>query len=853
MSDEQNPYLLYPEHEVDRRPRYYDGQFLRSADFIDAQRYGIDRHRRHLEAAVTPGVVAGLDVSGGADRVTVAPGAAVDDSGRQIVLVAATEKAIAAADRGRNLTLYIAYAELASDESQGEQGTAGFTRFHEMPSIAYLGSADALPAGAVRLASLQVDAAGAVTVDTSTRPRAGLRIPGPTPLTMTSREADPGRATLDAALAITVPAGTAHGSEAPALDVDGFGRIKGGLIIGQASATGYGGVLNDANDLIVAGQLAAAGSGGSAIYKLGVGYGPPSQGEGTLTAQRAAIGRQDVASGYVAHVEGKAKVSGNTDIGGDVSVARTLGVTGNTNLGASLAVTAGATVGGDLGVTGALNATGAATLGAGLAVAGAATVGGTLGVTGAATIGGALSVQSGASTTGAVSVGTTLTTGSDASVGRDLGVTRNLNAGGTITSGGGGTIGGALGVAGALTVGTDATLNGRNLLVGAGVTGRDANAGYIKYAVHSDALELFGAGTNSNNTRKIKLYAEGGTSTTGALTVGSTLTSGGKLTVSGGGVDVTGNGVIRSGLVVGQSDTVGYGGIAQDGNDLVVNGQFAAGGSGGAAMYSLAIGAAPQGGKEGYLFVNSRAAIGRSSADRTLDVSGTARVSGDTELGGALSVTGATSLAGALNVTGATRVNERLTVQHGETAGIRFVDDPYGGSGDWAGLRYWRVAGSGENTRLELGTGNDFNDLIVLKQYDLDVITLRTGRVGVLTDTPAEALHVIGKVRVDNDYAVVAPTNKVRVCFGLFDQNGNTITARGLSCSKTGRGAYAISFSVAFAVRPACFAQQYGDGNNKDGALVANMYTDRCTVTTGDNDGDRDDRAFCILAIGDVS
>ncbi|MCB9527186.1 MAG: hypothetical protein H6701_02145 [Myxococcales bacterium] len=841
MSDEQNPYLLYPEHEIDRRPRYYDGQFLRAADFIDAQRYGIDRHRRHVEATVTAGVVAGLEVTGGVDVVTVAPGAAVDGSGRQIVLVAATEKAIAAADRGKNLALYVAYAELTSDEAEGGQGTAGFTRFHEMPSIGYASGVDAMPDGAVLIATLQVDGEGGVTIETSGRPRAGLRIPGATPLTVTTSDADPGRARLEGALAIGVPEGTAHGSEAPALDVDGFARVTGGLIVGQSSATGYGGVQNDANDLIVAGQLAVGGSSGSAIYKLGVGYGPPSQGEGTLTAQRAAIGRQDVASGYAAHVEGKAKVSGNADIGGDVTVARTLGVSGNTSVGASLDVGAGASVGGDLAVSGALDATGPATLGAGLGVSGAASVGGTLGVSGATTLGGGLAVQGGASTTGAVAVGSTLTVGTDASVGRDLGVTRNLDAGGTISSGGGGTIGGALGVDGALTVGTDVTVSGRNLLVGGGVAGRDANAGHIKYAVHSDALEVFGAGTNSSNTRKIKLYAEAGTTTTGALTVGSTLTSGSKLTVNGGGIEITGGSVFRNGLVIGQTTADGYGGVTQDGNDLVVNGQFAAGGSGGAAMYSLAVGLPAQGGKEGYLFVGNRAAIGGTTAARTLDVSGTARVTGDTEVGGTLSVTGATSL-------GATSVGGELMLNG---LALRFPNNQWGGTGDWAALTYSRV--SGENTRLELGTGDNDDDILVLKQKDLDVVTLRDGRVGILTGSPADALHVSGRVRVDNDYAVVSPTDKSRVCYGLFTPDGNPVTARGLSCIRTGKGTYLIAFATAFAVRPACFAQQYGDGNNKDGALVWDMQTNHCYVSTGEADGSRDDRAFCILAIGDVA
>jgi hypothetical protein len=57
--------------------------------------------------------------------------------------------------------------------------------------------------------------------------------------------------------------------------------VDGGAVIGQTDNAGYKGVTNDGNDLIVNGQFAAGGSGGAAMYKLGVGCGPPS-GEGNL-------------------------------------------------------------------------------------------------------------------------------------------------------------------------------------------------------------------------------------------------------------------------------------------------------------------------------------------------------------------------------------------------------------------------------------------------------------------------------------------------------------------------------------------------------------------------------------------
>ena len=42
----EDKYAQYPERPSDSRVRYFDGQFLGSQDFIDEQRYHIDRLRR---------------------------------------------------------------------------------------------------------------------------------------------------------------------------------------------------------------------------------------------------------------------------------------------------------------------------------------------------------------------------------------------------------------------------------------------------------------------------------------------------------------------------------------------------------------------------------------------------------------------------------------------------------------------------------------------------------------------------------------------------------------------------------------------------------------------------------------
>ena len=56
--------------------------------------------------------------------------------------------------------------------------------------------------------------------------------------------------------------------------------------------------------MIVSGQIAAAGTAGSAIYKLGIGYAPPSGGEGTLiVADNVGIGTDWVQDQDIAFFE----------------------------------------------------------------------------------------------------------------------------------------------------------------------------------------------------------------------------------------------------------------------------------------------------------------------------------------------------------------------------------------------------------------------------------------------------------------------------------------------------------------------------------------------------------------------
>src|SRR6476646_1576156 len=75
-----------PIPSIEKRPRYFDGQFLKVEDFTDEQYYHIDRQRRPLQFLHVSGILDGLEVSSNEFVVTVTPGSAIDAQGRQILL-----------------------------------------------------------------------------------------------------------------------------------------------------------------------------------------------------------------------------------------------------------------------------------------------------------------------------------------------------------------------------------------------------------------------------------------------------------------------------------------------------------------------------------------------------------------------------------------------------------------------------------------------------------------------------------------------------------------------------------------------------------------------------------------------
>ena len=163
-----------PEY-VEKRLRYFDDQFLKDQDFIDEQKYHIDRQRRGDRMLKVSGISEGLKVTAqGVATALLEPGTAIDPKGRLVVL--AEEQNIDLAEyKNKAPKLVISYQEKESDPSQ--EGSEGNRRWDETPKIDLVLETEDLPQDAITLAKLNVDKDGIVTVDNSVRQYSGIYLP----------------------------------------------------------------------------------------------------------------------------------------------------------------------------------------------------------------------------------------------------------------------------------------------------------------------------------------------------------------------------------------------------------------------------------------------------------------------------------------------------------------------------------------------------------------------------------------------------------------------------------------------------------------------------------------------------
>jgi hypothetical protein len=168
---------------AEKRVRYFDGQFLQAQDFSDEQSYQLDREHRVSRLLHGPGVADGLAVTSAApNQVTVAPGTAIDVDGWQLALAQATNVDLPAADfnNQHGVQLYISYL-VSAEDPQTVGGSSDFTRWLERPQLTALAQGGQWTGTSqpVLLATLALDGAGRVTIDTTVRSYSGVLLPGP--------------------------------------------------------------------------------------------------------------------------------------------------------------------------------------------------------------------------------------------------------------------------------------------------------------------------------------------------------------------------------------------------------------------------------------------------------------------------------------------------------------------------------------------------------------------------------------------------------------------------------------------------------------------------------------------------
>ena len=165
-----------------KRLNYFTGQFLDAQDFRDEQAYHKEMRWRRNRVLYTSGVLAGLEVSRDANgtSITVNPGVALDDQGREVVILQPSSGPLPSRPLPGGLSgrvnVVVTYEEALTD-SHSVGGYTGATRVTESAAVDVLASAPA--ASQIVLAALDLDASGAITaVDLTVAQKSSILVAG---------------------------------------------------------------------------------------------------------------------------------------------------------------------------------------------------------------------------------------------------------------------------------------------------------------------------------------------------------------------------------------------------------------------------------------------------------------------------------------------------------------------------------------------------------------------------------------------------------------------------------------------------------------------------------------------------
>jgi hypothetical protein len=166
-----------------KRPNYFTHQLLLEQDFKDEQSYHIEMRRRLNRLFHSWGILDGFEVLKKGEReITITPGAALDNVGREIVLLAPVTRDLSAWSRDSHAFVTISYAEgWQEQDHHSAGGVEGYTRVSEIPKINEEKAAPPKDGAVLTLARVYINEPGHVhriDMDPSVRKSAVPATPG---------------------------------------------------------------------------------------------------------------------------------------------------------------------------------------------------------------------------------------------------------------------------------------------------------------------------------------------------------------------------------------------------------------------------------------------------------------------------------------------------------------------------------------------------------------------------------------------------------------------------------------------------------------------------------------------------
>jgi hypothetical protein len=197
---------------IEKRVRYFDGQYLNVDDFINEQQYHIDRQRRMSRLLCVSGILEGLEVTVEGNNLKISPGAAIDDQGRQILLNSQLTIDLTKYDESKK-KLLLSFKEQESDLQDGGQNT----RFQEVPNVFWESTKTS---SSVLLAILSKDGSNFIP-NLDDRQYSGLQLPAKDGkgVTLTSQNGASDRAELKGSLSISGNVGIGESDPSAKLEV----------------------------------------------------------------------------------------------------------------------------------------------------------------------------------------------------------------------------------------------------------------------------------------------------------------------------------------------------------------------------------------------------------------------------------------------------------------------------------------------------------------------------------------------------------------------------------------------------------------------------------------------------------